>query len=83
MPGEVRTRIVVVLTTATMILEIVAGIFYGSMALLADGGPGGGAGGASDATVTTATAGLRGKHLLCALAASTHSSRWLSKARVS
>jgi cation diffusion facilitator family transporter len=36
-PGEVRTLIVVLLTTATMVLEIVAGIVYGSMALLADG----------------------------------------------
>jgi cation diffusion facilitator family transporter len=36
-PGEVRTLIVVVLTAATMVLEIVAGLAYGSMALLADG----------------------------------------------
>lgn len=36
-PGELRTLIVVLLTAATMILEIVAGIVYGSMALLADG----------------------------------------------
>jgi cation diffusion facilitator family transporter len=36
-PGEVRTLIVVLLTAATMVLEIVAGIVYGSMALLADG----------------------------------------------
>jgi Co/Zn/Cd efflux system component len=33
-PGEVRTLIVVLLTTATMVLEFVAGIVYGSMALL-------------------------------------------------
>lgn len=36
-PGEARTRWVVALTVATMVLEIVAGIIYGSMALLADG----------------------------------------------
>jgi len=36
-PGEVRTLIVVLLTAATMVLEIVAGVVYGSMALLADG----------------------------------------------
>ena len=36
-PGELRTFVVVLLTTATMILEITAGIVYGSMALLADG----------------------------------------------
>jgi cation diffusion facilitator family transporter len=36
-PGEVRTLVVVLLTAATMVLEIVAGIAYGSMALLADG----------------------------------------------
>jgi cation diffusion facilitator family transporter len=36
-PGELRTLIVVLLTTATMALEIIAGIIYGSMALLADG----------------------------------------------
>ena len=35
--GETRTFIVVLLTAATMILEIAAGIVYGSMALLADG----------------------------------------------
>jgi cation diffusion facilitator family transporter len=35
--GEARTRIVVVLTAVTMAVEIVAGIVYGSMALLADG----------------------------------------------
>jgi Co/Zn/Cd efflux system component len=37
MPGEFRTLIVIVLTAATMIVEIVAGIVFGSMALLADG----------------------------------------------
>ncbi len=36
-PGELRTLIVVLLTTATMALEVVAGVVYGSMALLADG----------------------------------------------
>jgi cation diffusion facilitator family transporter len=36
-PGELRTLIVVLLTAATMVLEISAGIVYGSMALLADG----------------------------------------------
>ena len=36
-PGELRTMIVVLLTAGTMILEIVAGSIYGSMALLADG----------------------------------------------
>jgi len=36
-PGKVCTLIVVLLTAATMVLEIVAGIVYGSMALLADG----------------------------------------------
>jgi cation diffusion facilitator family transporter len=35
--GEVRTRIVVILTAVTMVVEIVAGLAYGSMALLADG----------------------------------------------
>ena len=35
--GEARTRIVVFLTAATMVVEIVAGLAYGSMALLADG----------------------------------------------
>jgi len=35
--GEVRTLVVVLLTASTMVLEIVAGIAYGSMALLADG----------------------------------------------
>jgi cation diffusion facilitator family transporter len=36
-PGEARTLIVVLLTAATMVLEVVAGLVYGSMALLADG----------------------------------------------
>lgn len=36
-PGEVRTRWVVALTALTMIVEVVAGIAFGSMALLADG----------------------------------------------
>lgn len=35
--GERRTRIVVILTLATMLVEIVAGLAFGSMALLADG----------------------------------------------
>jgi cation diffusion facilitator family transporter len=37
MPGETRTRWVVCMTAATMVVEIVAGITFGSMALLADG----------------------------------------------
>lgn len=36
-PGERRTLIVVVITAITMVVEIAAGIVYGSMALLADG----------------------------------------------
>ncbi len=36
-PGEIRTLTVVLLTATTMVLEIVAGIVFGSMALLADG----------------------------------------------
>ena len=36
-PGELRTLIVIVLTTVTMVLEIAAGLAFGSMALLADG----------------------------------------------
>jgi cation diffusion facilitator family transporter len=36
-PGERRTRIVIGLTAATMLLEIAAGLRFGSMALLADG----------------------------------------------
>jgi len=35
--GEKRTRVVVILTAVTMVIEIVAGLAYGSMALLADG----------------------------------------------
>jgi cation diffusion facilitator family transporter len=35
--GERRTQYVLVLTAATMIIEIIAGSVYGSMALLADG----------------------------------------------
>lgn len=35
--GEVRTLIVMMVTIITMAVEIVAGIYYGSMALLADG----------------------------------------------
>jgi cation diffusion facilitator family transporter len=35
--GESKTRIVVLLTAVTMVVEIVAGLTYGSMALLADG----------------------------------------------
>ena len=36
-PGEGRTKMVVVLTAAMMVGEIIAGLLYGSMALLADG----------------------------------------------
>ncbi|HNS98162.1 MAG TPA: CDF family Co(II)/Ni(II) efflux transporter DmeF [Polyangiaceae bacterium] len=36
-PGERKTIIVIVLTAVTMVVEIVAGLVYGSMALLADG----------------------------------------------
>lgn len=36
-PGEVRTFIVIAITASMMIAEIIAGILYGSMALLADG----------------------------------------------
>ncbi|MCF7808947.1 MAG: CDF family Co(II)/Ni(II) efflux transporter DmeF [Candidatus Marinimicrobia bacterium] len=36
-PGESRTIVVIVITALTMLVEIVAGIKYGSMALLADG----------------------------------------------
>jgi cation diffusion facilitator family transporter len=36
-PGERRTLWVIALTAITMVVEIVAGIVYGSMALLADG----------------------------------------------
>ena len=36
-PGESRTLIVIAITGAMMVVEIVAGMVYGSMALLADG----------------------------------------------
>lgn len=36
-PGESRTLWVILLTAVTMVVEIVAGLAYGSMALLADG----------------------------------------------
>ena len=36
-PGESRTLLVVVITATMMVVEIAAGILYGSMALLADG----------------------------------------------
>ncbi len=36
-PGEARTVVVIVLTATTMVVEIAAGIAFGSMALLADG----------------------------------------------
>ena len=36
-PGETRTHIVIAITATMMVVEIVAGIAYGSMALLADG----------------------------------------------
>lgn len=36
-PGETRTIIVIVITATMMVVEIIAGIVYGSMALLADG----------------------------------------------
>jgi cation diffusion facilitator family transporter len=36
-PGETRTVIVIVITATMMVVEIVAGIAFGSMALLADG----------------------------------------------
>jgi cation diffusion facilitator family transporter len=36
-PGERRTLAVAILTAATMVLEVVAGLAFGSMALLADG----------------------------------------------
>ncbi len=36
-PGEGRTLVVIVLTASMMVVEIVAGIAFGSMALLADG----------------------------------------------
>ncbi len=37
MPGERRTLIVIVVTATMMVVEIVAGLAFGSMALLADG----------------------------------------------
>jgi cation diffusion facilitator family transporter len=36
-PGEKRTIVIVVLTAVMMVVEIAAGLIYGSMALLADG----------------------------------------------
>ncbi len=36
-PGEKRTLIIVVVTAVFMVVEILAGLYYGSMALLADG----------------------------------------------
>ena len=36
-PGEQKTRIVIALTAVTMVVEIGAGLVFGSMALLADG----------------------------------------------
>ena len=36
-PGERRTLIIVLATAVFMVVEIVAGLYYGSMALLADG----------------------------------------------
>jgi cation diffusion facilitator family transporter len=36
-PGETRTLIVVLITAGMMVVEIVAGLLFGSMALLADG----------------------------------------------
>ncbi|MBU0986584.1 MAG: cation transporter [Proteobacteria bacterium] len=35
--GEIRTKQVLILTVITMIAEVIAGIVFGSMALLADG----------------------------------------------
>ena len=37
MPGEKRTLIIVLITSAAMVIELIAGFAYGSMALLADG----------------------------------------------
>ncbi|MCU0873121.1 MAG: CDF family Co(II)/Ni(II) efflux transporter DmeF [Pirellulaceae bacterium] len=37
MPGEFRTLVVILITAATMVVEIAAGVVFGSMALLADG----------------------------------------------
>ncbi len=36
-PGERRTLVIVVVTAVFMVVEIIAGLYYGSMALLADG----------------------------------------------
>ena len=36
-PGERRTLLVVAITATMMVVEIAAGLIYGSMALLADG----------------------------------------------
>ena len=36
-PGESRTLLIVLVTAVMMVIEIAAGLFYGSMALLADG----------------------------------------------
>jgi cation diffusion facilitator family transporter len=36
-PGEARTMLVIAITATMMIVEIIAGVVYGSMALLADG----------------------------------------------
>ena len=36
-PGETRTLIVIAITATMMVVEVAAGIVYGSMALLADG----------------------------------------------
>ncbi len=36
-PGEAKTIIVIAMTSAMMVIEIIAGLAYGSMALLADG----------------------------------------------
>jgi len=36
-PGESRTQIVIVITAVMMVVEIIAGLQFGSMALLADG----------------------------------------------
>ena len=36
-PGERRTLIIVIVTAVFMVVEVVAGLYYGSMALLADG----------------------------------------------
>jgi cation diffusion facilitator family transporter len=36
-PGETRTLIVIAITAVMMIVELIAGVMYGSMALLADG----------------------------------------------